>query len=206
MSQAATQAGNLSPQAEWWSVIPAILWVIVGFVALLIFRKEVQALLQNFSWRLRTGAGLKLFSIELGQSYVSQSLDTEKNETALEHRKDENGDRWRQREDYYKPNRNIHLVHRLAPSKETGMLYDIQLYVIPHKDASLANLSKVEYYFGRHWGNQIFTSVDRARGFPITTSAFGVFMCTAKLYFSDGETVMVNRYVDFEMGAIGTKR
>ena len=85
------------------------------------------------------------------------------------------------------------------------MLYDIQLYVVPHKDATLVNLSKVEYYFGRHWGGQIFTSVDRARGFPITTSAYGEFMCTGKLYFSDGETVMVNRYVDFEMGAIGSK-
>jgi hypothetical protein len=85
------------------------------------------------------------------------------------------------------------------------MLYDIQLYVIPHKDATLANLSKVEYYFGRYWGNQIFTSVDRARGFPITTSAYGPFMCTANLCFSDGETIMINRYVDFEMGAIGAK-
>jgi len=86
---------------------------------------------------------LKLFSIELGQSYVSPSIDTGKNETALEHRTDENGERWKQREGYYKPNRNIHLVHRLAPSSEPGMLYDIQLYVVPHKDATLANLSKV---------------------------------------------------------------
>jgi hypothetical protein len=85
------------------------------------------------------------------------------------------------------------------------MLYDIQLYLVPHRDASLMNLSKVEYYFGRHWGNQIFTSIDRARGFPITTSAYGPFMCTARLYFTDGEAVIINRYVDFEMGAIGNR-
>jgi len=63
----------------------------------------------------------------------------------------------------------------------------------------------VEYYFGKHWGNQIFTSIDRARDFVITTSAYGSFMCIAKLCFSDGEQVMINRYVDFEMGAIGSK-
>ena len=54
-------------------------------------------------------------------------------------------------------------------------------------------------------GQPIFTSIDRARGFPITTSAYGPFMCTAKLYFTDGEEVMLHRYVDFEMGAIGSK-
>jgi hypothetical protein len=203
--QKAASASESALQSGLWPVIPSILWVALALAALIIFRKEIQLLLQNVSWRLRTGAAVKLFSIELGQSYVSQTIDTGKKEAALERRKDENGERWRQREEYYKPNRNIHLVHRLAPSSESGMLYDIQLYVVPHKDATLVNLSKVEYYFGRHWGNQIFTSIDRAQGFAITTSAYGSFMCTAKLCFSDGEQVMINRYVDFEMGAIGSK-
>jgi hypothetical protein len=188
-----------------WSVIPSVLWVMLALVALVTFRKEVRALLQNLSWRLRTGAAFKLFSIELGQSYVSPSIEGGKNPTALAHRTDKNEERWKQREGYYRPNRNVHLVHRLAPSTAPGMLYDIQLYLVPHKDATLAIVSKVEYYFGRNWSNQIFTSIDRARGFPITTSAYGTFMCTAELYFSDGETVIVNRYVDFEMGSIGTK-
>ncbi|MBK5292959.1 MAG: hypothetical protein JJE04_14965 [Acidobacteriia bacterium] len=188
-----------------WSAIPSILWVVLALIALIVFRKEIQALLQNFSWRLRMGGAVKLFSIELGQSYVSPSIDARNNETTLGHRIDKNEERWQQREQYYTPNRNIHLVHRLAPSGEPGMLYDIQLYLIPHRDATLVNLSKVEYYFGRHWGNQIFTSIDRARGFTITTSAYGSFVCTAKLFFSDGETVILHRYVDFEMGAFGSK-
>jgi hypothetical protein len=28
-------------------------------------------------------------------------------------------------------------------------------------------------------------------------------MCTAEVFFTDGESVMLNRYVDFEMGALG---
>jgi hypothetical protein len=39
----------------------------------------------------------------------------------------------------------------------------------------------------------------------ISTSAYGPFMCTAELFFADGERVFVNRYVDFEMGGIGSK-
>lgn len=85
------------------------------------------------------------------------------------------------------------------------MLYDIQLYIIPHKDATLASVSTVEYYFGKHWGNQIFVSNDRARGFPIGTSAYGSFMCTAELTFTDGTKTMINRYVDFEMGNVGSQ-
>ena len=187
-----------------WSVLPSLLWFGLAMVALLLLRTEIRALLQNFSWRLRTGAAVKLFSMELGQTYVSQAIDASKDETTFEHRADLADERWRQREMYYKPNRNVHLVHRLAPSSSPGMLYDIEIYVIPHKGATLAGVSRVEYYFGKSWGNQIFTSYDRSRSFAITTSAFGAFMCTAKLIFTDGEEVMVNRYVDFEMGAIGT--
>ena len=205
MSKEATSATDTASATGAWSAFPSVMWVLLAVFTIFLFRREIREVFQNLSWRLRTGAALKLFSLELGQSYVSPSVETAKNETALEHHTDTGEERWRQREQYYKPNRNIHLVHRLAPSKAPGMLYDIQLYLIPHKDATLSNVRKVEYYFGRHWRRQVFTSIDRARGFPITTSAFGPFMCTAKLHFTDNETVIVNRYVDFEMGAIGAK-
>lgn len=188
-----------------WFALPSLLWFGLAIAALLLLRAEIQALLQNVSWRLRTGAAVKLFSMELGQTYVPQTIDASKDETTFEHRIDLANERWLQREQYYRPNRNVHLVHRLAPSSSPGMLYDIEIYVVPHKGATLASVSRVEYYFGKNWGNQIFTSHDRSRSFAITTSAFGAFMCTAKLIFTDGEEVMVNRYIDFEMGAIGCK-
>ena len=167
MPTAAISATDAASAAGVWSALPSILWVLLEFIALILFRAQIREMFQNLSWRLRTGAALKLFSLELGQSYVSPSIDTGKGETALEHHTDADEERWRQREQYYKPNRNIHLVHRLAPSREPGMLYDIQLYLVPHRDATLSNVSKVEYYFGRHWGSQVFTSLDRGRGFPI---------------------------------------
>ena len=107
----------------------------------------------------------------------------------------------------YQPNRLVMLVHRIAPSEQAGQLYDILLYVIPHpgSDATLVGVKRVAYYFGKSWGQNIFTSEDRARGFAVATSAYGPFMCTAEIQFSDGHVAMVSRYVDFEMGAVGSQ-
>jgi hypothetical protein len=186
-----------------WIALPGILWVILVFAALLAFRKELRLLVQALAWRVRSGAAVKLFAMELGEAYVSSGIDSSRDESQVPYRIDKDGLRWEERERYYQPNRNIHLVHRIAPSDLPGMLYDIELYIVPHRGATLAALDHVEYYFGRHWRNKVFIVNDRARSFRITTSAFGAFMCTAELVFTDGERVMVNRYVDFEMGAIG---
>jgi hypothetical protein len=198
-------ATSATPEnANVWGALPSILWVglvIIGFVLL---RKQLVNLLENLAWRVRTGASIKLFSLELGQTYIAPNVG-KSDESVLPHRTDSDSRRWKQREAYYVPNRKIFLVHRLAPSKHKGMLYDIEIYLAPHKEATLASVARVDYYFGRNWGNQIFSSTDRARSFAISTSAYGPFMCTAELLFTDGESVIIGRYVDFEMGAIGTR-
>jgi hypothetical protein len=93
----------------------------------------------------------------------------------------------------------------IVPSTQPEQQYDILIYLMPHpnSDANLAGVKKVEYYFGKSWGRNIFASEDRAHGFAISTSAYGPFACTAEIHFSDGETVTVARYIDFEMGALG---
>lgn len=194
---------NTASASGPWIALPGILWVALVLVALFAFRKELRLLVQALAWRVRSGAAVKLFAMELGEAYVSSGIDSSRDESQVPYFFDQDGTRWRERERYYEPNRNIHLVHRLAPSDLPGMLYDIELYMVPHRGATLAAIDHVEYYFGRHWRNKVFVVNDRARSFRITTSAFGAFMCTAQLVFTDGERVMVNRYVDFEMGAIG---
>src|SRR5208282_5009041 len=59
---------------------------------------------------------------------------------------------------------------------------------------------RVEYYFGGAWHNRIFPSIARENGFAVSTAAYGPFLCTAKVFFNDGSTTMLHRYVDFEMG------
>ena len=199
-----TGAPAASSNAGFWGALPSVLWVGLAIFAFFLLRRQLIDLLENLAWRVRTGASIKLFSLELGQTYVAQNVGNS-DESALAHRPDSDSRRWNQRESYYRPNRNIQLVHRLAPSKHQGMLYDIEIYLVPHRDATLASVAKVDYYFGRNWGNQIFSSNDRARSFAISTSAYGPFMCTAELFFTDGESVIIGRYIDFEMGTIGTR-
>ncbi len=186
-----------------WQNLPTLAWLLFALVVLYVFRKEIRSILSMVSFRIKSGGGLKIAAFELGPSYIPPSGDIRNQAGGKQSRVDESMQRYQQRKTYYLPNRNIHLVHRLSPSQAEGQLYDILLYLIPHKGATLASVQRVEYYFGRHWGNRVFTSIDRARGFAVSTSAFGPFMCTAEVLFTDSEKVMLNRYVDFEMGVIG---
>jgi hypothetical protein len=74
---------------------------------------------------------------------------------------------------------------------------------MPHKSASLAPVHRVEYYFGEYWHNRVFVASDRSTGFLVSTSAYGPFVCTAEVHFTDGAVAMLSRYIDFEMGHIG---
>lgn len=189
-----------------WNSLPTALWVALILILLLVFQAELHAIMATLVRRLRLGAPLKVGKIEIGASYVQPgSAEKRGGEISFE-RVDKDGIRWQQRKEYYEPNQMLLLVHRLAPSDKPDQLYDILIYLVPHhdSDATLAGVNKVEYYFGKSWGNSIFTSTDRARGFAIATSAYGAFMCTAEIHFSDGNKIMVNRYIDFEMGPLGS--
>jgi hypothetical protein len=201
MGEAISKAAPAPTIADgFWPALPSLLWFLLAVIVLAYLRRELVAVLREVSWRLKIGAAVKVATFELGATYVDPG-NLQDSAGAVQSRVDPADERYAQRRMYYEPNRHILLVHRIAPSKEPHQLYDILLYVVPHKGTDLLGLLSVEYYFGHHWGNRIFTSTDRARAFAVSTSAFGAFMATAKLNFTDGVSVFVNRYVDFEMGA-----
>ena len=191
--------------ANIWTVLPNLIWFMFALVALFVFKNDIRGLMSNLIWKIKTGAKVEVGSFKLGESHVSTTEDIEKKGGTIIIRLDENDARYEERRKYYEPNRGVFLVHRLAPSKKPNQLYDILIYLIPHNDATLGCIQKVDYYFGHHWNNRIFTSIDRAKGFAISTSAFGSFLCTAEIHFTDGKTEMIWRYIDFEMGIIGKK-
>ena len=197
------QAGPATYHPAWQS-LSTFLWIGAILVLLLFFRREIGIVSDLLLRRLRQGSGIKLGSFELEHAYISPG-HTENLGNAIQKVRKDDGSRHEQREQYYQPNRLLMLVHRVSPSSQPGMLYDVLLYLVPHPgtDATLLSVKEVEYYFGKSWDRSIFTSVDRSRGFPIATSAYGPFVCTAEIQFTDGERVMVSRYVDFEMGAAG---
>ncbi|MCS7001136.1 MAG: hypothetical protein NZ481_09725 [Candidatus Kapabacteria bacterium] len=184
------------------SILPSLLWFILAIVLLFVFRGAIRQLTSAIIWRVKSGAQVKIASFEIGESYVSPAPTISRGKL-IDILEDEDQQRYRERGQYYIPNRDLFLVHKLAPSEIPNQLYDILIYLIPHKNATLACVQKVEYYFGPHWDNKIFVSTDRASGFAISTSAYGPFVCTAKLHFTDGNSTMIWRYIDFEMGPIG---
>ncbi|PSL50003.1 hypothetical protein CLV51_1011345 [Chitinophaga niastensis] len=92
------------------------------------------------------------------------------------------------------------LVHKIFKSTSDGQHYDLLIYVIPHNEASLIQVKSVEYFLGPFWGNQVFKTKNRSKGFAVKTSAYGEFLCTAKITFTDNQEMFVHRYIDFEMG------
>lgn len=184
-------------------IIPSLLWFFLVICILIIFKDGIHSIVSALLWRIRSGAGIKIASVELSPTYVSSNQPIPEGTHLIEEQKDINQIRYQERGNYYLPNRDLFLVHKLVSSTKPDQLYDVLIYLIPHKNATLSFVQKVEYYFGPYWDNRIFTSTDRAKGFAISTSAFGPFVCTAELHFTDGQTSMIWRYIDFEMGQFG---
>ena len=185
-----------------WTAMPTMLWVLLLAGLIAYFRNEIRGIFAALTSRLKDGAALKIAGLEIGASsgLVAAPGDFTSEDSRIGVHKDDNGSRQSERNKIYQDCKGIMLVHQLQRSSQDGQLYDLLIYVIPHQRSTLAAVTQVEYFFGSHWGSKIYPSGDRSRGFPIVTSAYGPFLCSAKLHFNDGTTAMVFRYIDFEMG------
>jgi len=108
----------------------------------------------------------------------------------------------------YRDNRNVFLAHTLRPSKKAGQDYDIAIYLIPHRSndpkyrrEDLSDIVGAEFFLGEYFNNKVFRVKNKGGTVGIVVSAYGPFLCTCRIMFSDGHRVMLNRYIDFEMGS-----
>lgn len=205
--QAATQDG----WAEVASVLQAAVgfaWPLVVLIAFFVFKDDLKRLIRILRIRLSSGDQLKFGSFEIERSrvvpgaktsvaagiYVNESLFPVLN---------------RMREEQYSECRNVMIVHRIFKSSKPRQLYDLEVYCVPHKEATLASVKSVTYCFGRHgWDGKTFRSESRSSGFAVTTAAYGPLLCVAQVEFNDGKHADISRYLDFEMGtfAIAAER
>jgi hypothetical protein len=114
--------------------------------------------------------------------------------------RNDDGQRLEERKGIYHESRQLLLAHRLLRSDSEDQIFDIYIYIIPHFKGSLEGVSRVEYFFGPYWRNRVYVARNRFNGFSVRTSAYGPFLCTAWVYFSDN-VASLSRYIDFEMGA-----
>lgn len=194
-----------------WTAIPSTLWVLLVAIVLYCLRSSLLELIEQLIARVRAGASLKFGSVEVGEIRIAQNFvpspaisssvpesAVQSGGVALEPLAE---DLARAREFYYFQSRRIMLVHRLFRSAKPGQVYDVLIYLVPHSGGSLIEVVSVDYFLGRYWGNLVFNSLDRSRGFQIMTAAYGSFLCGARVRFNDGTHCDVFRYIDFEMGA-----
>jgi hypothetical protein len=206
-SQALQSEPNVKPLLDmaFWTSAPSIIWAIGFFSAVVYFRREIAALFSALVFRIKDGAPIKVAGIEIGSAsgLVARPGGFSAEDTRVGVYQDDKS-RELQRQNIYEESRGVMLVHQIQRANKDGQLYDILLYVIPHK-SSLAGVVTVEYFFGSFWGNKVYPSHDRSRGFPVVTSAYGAFLCTAKVNFNDGTSTIIQRYIDFEMGHAATR-
>jgi hypothetical protein len=114
-------------------------------------------------------------------------------------------DRVEEREKIYRDSRLMVLVHALTPSNKPGFKYDISIYAKRHGDEDISDVAKAEFFFGKSWGHKIFTGTREGGIIGVSTSAYGTFLCTCLITFTDGQQASIYRYVDFEMGEVVQK-
>lgn len=181
--------------------IPSMLWALFAFAVLILLRRPIISLMKELSERIRAGSSLKIGNFELGSIYSTYATaDTSDLSKRVEVFQDIDDIRENERNEYYSVKGDVMLVHQLYKSNTEGQLYDIIIYLLPHK-SNLLNIESVSYYFGGFWNYRVFKSTDRTNSFAINTSAYGPFLCTALVEYTDREeNQYLHRYIDFEMG------
>jgi hypothetical protein len=102
--------------------------------------------------------------------------------------------------------KDIYLVHTLRPSPGRSGWYDILIYLTAHKNADLSTVDFAEFFLGSYWHDQVFR-VDNQEGFVgISITAYGPVFCTCRVVFRDNHEVLVERYIDFEMAGLLSKK
>jgi len=185
--------------APYVPLFQSLLWVLLLLLVLALFRQQVQDIVSAIRRRIETGSAFRAGPVELGEDlrdlpYVESGAGTGPSAPT-------SPAEWEsQRVGVYQRNRGVFLAHVIEPSCRTGQKYDVFVFLVRHGDAGFADVTKVEFFFGRKWGNRVFPA-DLTHGLiGVATSAYGPFLCLCRVTFADGGLAELHRYIDFEMG------
>ncbi|TWT93262.1 DUF4062 domain-containing protein [Stieleria varia] len=104
----------------------------------------------------------------------------------------------------YQRRRFTELVHVIEPSSKPNQEYDILIYLFRHRPDNagspfgLDDVTKAEFLLGPSWKNRVFACDNDGGYIGIKVSAFGTFLCLCRVTFANGETAILDRYIDFE--------
>jgi hypothetical protein len=126
-----------------------------------------------------------------------------------------NLERWNQeRCSIYNKNKDLFLHYDLEASNVTGQKYDVTIYLIRQskrnigrKRDDLRDVERVEFFFGPHWRNQVYTVENVGGTIGIVISAHGDFLAYCKVYLKgDPSPVEVHQFIRFPDATQGRQR
>jgi hypothetical protein len=117
---------------------------------------------------------------------------------------------WRnERRKEYERTDGYMLTHVYRPSVDPIQRFSIFIFIVRHlKDTpgppkrSFDEIEKAEFFFGESWGNKVFRVENTGGLIGVRTDAWGTFLAACRITMSKpkGKTIMLFRYIDFEMG------
>jgi hypothetical protein len=107
----------------------------------------------------------------------------------------------RTRQERYKQNNGLFLIHTWQPSAKEGQVADVVLRLWQHGPGPLASkeIDAVEYILGPKFTDHSRVCTDPRDGFAIEESMFKPMLCLAKVYFKDeSPPILLERYTNFD--------
>ncbi len=189
---------NLITIAPYVPLLQTIAWILLIAIFLCVFYRRLTHLFDTIILRIRKGSSFKAGPVEIGADL--RQLDyAPPGEDKIGSKKVEED--WApKRTLVYQKNKGIFLTHVISPSKVPGQKYDVFIYLIRHKTTDFSDVARASFFFGHMWGNRVFEEDEKDGIIGVRTSAYGPFLCTCRVYFKDGSSIELSRYIDFEMG------
>lgn len=180
-----------------YDLFPSILWFVFACVLVTVAWPHIRTAIESIALRIRSGAAMEIGGFKLDS--IRTPVGPNHGDTEIATHLDQS--REHDRNNIYGTTKGVFIATKLFPSKDIKQTYDVMLFVIRHK-GSLSEVSHVEYYLGASWGHDVFTSRDRGKRFALVASAYGPFLCHARVYFASGSYIDTWRYIDFHTGVI----
>lgn len=195
--------------AEWIPLLQSMLWAALITGVLVWGRHHWNGILNALRKRVEHGGTVKLgvgsFSAALEREAQGVPRITPGDDGAVNTAAQPANDLAELRVHVGRSQRGVHLVHIAAPSEHLGQECDLFVFLTGWRRSAyglpddLSDVSTAEFYLGPKF-QPSGTTVTHRQGSPLGffTSAWGPVICVCRVTFTDGEQVVVTRYLDFE--------
>lgn len=202
----------LSALKDYVPLFQTLFWVLLIIIGISIYSHPLNNILEDIHKRMEKGGALKagigsaLIDIPEFARDLPKVEPADNRLTDVEERKSIPS--WTEkRHEIIENNREVFLTHISKPSKTQGrsdqQWFDVYIFLARHHKVANAEIDYAEFFLGKSWDNRIFKVKNMGgdiKNIGISTSAYGTTLAICHVVFKDGHQVVIDRYIDFEMG------